>query len=46
MVGEQEIPLTLLGSTGGDAFVVRDLFEVPLVELHAAWSATLPALFG
>jgi hypothetical protein len=25
---------------------VRDLFEVSLAELRAAWSATLPALFG
>lgn len=46
MVHEQEIPVTLLGSTGGDSLVVRDLFEVPLTELYAAWSATLPALFG
>jgi phosphoribosylformylglycinamidine synthase len=45
-VAEQEIPLTLLGSTGGTSFAVRDLFEVSLAELRAAWSATLPALFG
>ncbi len=45
-VHEQEIPLTLLGSTGGEALVIRDLFEVPLAELREAWSATLPALFG
>ena len=32
--------------TGGEALVVRDLFEIPVAELRAAFDATLPALFG
>jgi hypothetical protein len=40
------IAVTELGTTGGDALVVEDLLELPLAELRAAWSATLPALFG
>ncbi len=46
LVSEQEIPLTLLGTTGGSALVVKDQFEVPLEELRTAWSSTLPKLFG
>jgi phosphoribosylformylglycinamidine synthase len=38
--------LTGLGATGGTALVVKDQFEVPLDELRAAWSSTLPKLFG
>jgi phosphoribosylformylglycinamidine synthase len=37
------VPLTELGRTGGDALVVEGEFEVPLAELRAAWTATLPA---
>ena len=37
------VPLTALGGTGGDAVVVEGQFEVPLAELRAAWTATLPA---
>ncbi|GAA3157449.1 phosphoribosylformylglycinamidine synthase subunit PurL [Blastococcus jejuensis] len=40
------VAVTDLGTTGGDALVVDDLLELPLVELRAAWTATLPALFG
>jgi phosphoribosylformylglycinamidine synthase len=46
LVAESEIPLTGLGATGGTALVVKDQFEVPLDELRAAWSSTLPKLFG
>lgn len=46
LVAEQEIPLTVLGATGGKALVVKDQFEVPLDELRSAWSDTLPKLFG
>ena len=35
------VPLADLGVTGGDALVVSARFEVPLAELHEAWSATL-----
>jgi phosphoribosylformylglycinamidine synthase subunit PurL len=40
------VPVTELGTTGGDALAVEGLLELPLAELRAAWSATLPALFG
>jgi phosphoribosylformylglycinamidine synthase len=40
------VEVTELGTTGGDALVVEDLLTLPLAELRAAWSATLPALFG
>ncbi|HCU51925.1 MAG TPA: phosphoribosylformylglycinamidine synthase subunit PurL, partial [Micromonosporaceae bacterium] len=46
LVAEQEIPLTVLGATGGKALVVKDQFEVPLDELRSAWTDTLPKLFG
>ncbi|GIH09834.1 phosphoribosylformylglycinamidine synthase subunit PurL [Rhizocola hellebori] len=46
VVAEQEIPLTLLGTTGGTSLVVKDQFEIPLDELRTAWSSTLPKLFG
>jgi phosphoribosylformylglycinamidine synthase len=39
------VPVTELGTTGGDALWVDGL-ELGLAELRAAWSATLPALFG
>jgi phosphoribosylformylglycinamidine synthase len=39
------VPVTELGTTGGDALRVDGL-ELGLAELRAAWSATLPALFG
>ena len=37
------VPLTAIGRTGGDALVVEGQFAVPLDELRAAWTATLPA---
>jgi len=40
------IAVTDLGATGGNALTVDGVLEVPLAELRAAWSATLPALFG
>jgi phosphoribosylformylglycinamidine synthase len=44
------VPVTELGTTGGsgpDAVLAVDgVAELPLAELRAAWSATLPALFG
>jgi phosphoribosylformylglycinamidine synthase len=40
------VPVTELGATGGDALALAELLELPLAELRAAWSATLPALFG
>jgi phosphoribosylformylglycinamidine synthase subunit PurL len=40
------VQVTELGTTGGEALVADDLMDLPLAELRAAWSATLPALFG
>jgi phosphoribosylformylglycinamidine synthase len=44
------VPVTELGTTGGDALVLDGVLDgvlhLPLAELHAAWAATLPALFG
>jgi phosphoribosylformylglycinamidine synthase len=40
------VPVTELGTTGGDSLSVTGLFDLPIAELRAAWSATLPALFG
>jgi phosphoribosylformylglycinamidine synthase len=40
------VPVTELGTTGGDAVLVDGVAELPLSELRAVWTATLPALFG
>jgi phosphoribosylformylglycinamidine synthase len=40
------VPLTRLGTTGGDALTVEGLLAIPLDELRAAHEGTLPALFG
>lgn len=40
------VPLTPLGVTGGDELSVEGQFSVPLAELRAAWTATLPAALG
>jgi phosphoribosylformylglycinamidine synthase len=40
------VPVTELGTTGGDTLALDGVLELPLAELRAAWTATLPALFG
>jgi phosphoribosylformylglycinamidine synthase II len=40
------VMVTELGTTGGDSLTVDGLLELGLAELRAAWTATLPALFG
>jgi phosphoribosylformylglycinamidine synthase len=40
------VPVTELGTTDGDSLALDGLLELPLTELRAAWTATLPALFG
>jgi phosphoribosylformylglycinamidine synthase len=40
------VAVTELGTTGGDALAVDGVADLPLAELRAAWTATLPALFG
>ncbi len=44
--GAAGVPVTVLGTTGGDALVVEGLVELPLAELRATWTRTLPDLFG
>lgn len=46
LAARHDVPLTEIGTTGGDALVVEGAFEVPLAELRAAWTATLPAALG
>jgi phosphoribosylformylglycinamidine synthase len=46
LAARHDVPLARLGSTGGDALDVADLFAVPLPELREAWTATLPAALG
>jgi phosphoribosylformylglycinamidine (FGAM) synthase-like enzyme len=40
------VTLTSVGRTGGDAIEVAGRLSVPLPELRAAWTATLPAVLG
>ena len=40
------VPATVIGRTGGDALEIEGEFTVPLDELRAAWTATLPAVFA
>ena len=40
------VPLIRLGRTGGTDLVVEGHFSVPVDEIRAAWSATLPAALG
>ncbi|NEK86063.1 phosphoribosylformylglycinamidine synthase subunit PurL [Blastococcus saxobsidens] len=40
------VSVTELGTTGGEALSLDGVLDLPLAELRAAWSATLPALFG
>ncbi|MGJ9412601.1 phosphoribosylformylglycinamidine synthase subunit PurL [Aeromicrobium sp. CF4.19] len=40
------VDVASIGLTGGDAVEVAGSFRVPLAELRAAWTATLPAVLG
>jgi phosphoribosylformylglycinamidine synthase subunit PurL len=40
------VPMTDIGGTGGPALEVQGQFVVPLDELRAAWTATLPTALG
>jgi len=46
LCAKNEIPVTVLGTTGGHSLTVEDAFEVGLDELSRTWTETLPALFG
>ncbi|MGY0231115.1 phosphoribosylformylglycinamidine synthase subunit PurL [Longispora urticae] len=41
-----DIPLTVLGTTGGDTLKIEGQFEIPLTELAEAHQGTLARLFG
>ena len=45
---EHGLPWAALGLVGaaGAPLEITDQFELPLAELRAAWSGTLPAIFG
>ncbi|MFC6345245.1 AIR synthase-related protein, partial [Nocardioides hankookensis] len=43
---EHGVPIASIGVTGGDVLGVDGQFEIPLDELRAAWTATLPAALG
>jgi phosphoribosylformylglycinamidine synthase len=43
---EAGVPVTELGRTGGHSLELTGLLGLSLDELRAAWTATLPALFG
>lgn len=45
-VSESGLELTSLGRTGGEWLEVHDVLRIPITELRAAWSASLPAVFG
>src|SRR5436190_5052750 len=40
------VPAAAIGSTGGDSLTVDGCFAIPLAELAAVHTQTLPALFG
>ncbi len=46
LVEEHGLPYRPLGVAGGSVLEVRGQFAIPLDELRAAWTGTLPALFG
>lgn len=40
------VEVASIGRTGGEDLAVSGSFDVPVAELHRAWSATLPAVLG
>jgi phosphoribosylformylglycinamidine synthase II len=46
LCAKNEIPVTVLGTTGGHSLTVDSTFEIPVHELTRVWTGTLPALFG
>ena len=43
---ERGVEVASIGRTGGDAVEVAGQFRLPIAEVRAAWSATLPAVLG
>jgi phosphoribosylformylglycinamidine synthase len=46
LAGVNEVPVTVLGTTGGNELNIAEQFEISIAELRTASEATLPALFG
>lgn len=46
LAADHGLALSSIGRTGGDAVEVVGSFSVPISEVRAAWSATLPAVLG
>jgi phosphoribosylformylglycinamidine synthase len=46
LVDEHGLPWAPIGVAGGGSLEVRDQFSIPLDELRATWSGTMPRLFG
>ena len=46
LCARHDVPMTELGTTGGDVLAVEGQFEVALGELREAWTATLPNALG
>jgi len=46
LAGEHGVPAAAIGAVGGASLAVAGCFDVPLDELAAAHTGTLPALFG
>jgi phosphoribosylformylglycinamidine synthase len=46
LAGINDVPVTVLGTTGGSDLSVAGQFDISVAELRAASEATLPALFG
>ena len=46
MAASLGVPAGEIGRTGGGELVVEGLFGIPLHELRAAWTGTLPAALG
>jgi phosphoribosylformylglycinamidine synthase len=46
LCARHDVPITEIGTTGGDALVVEGAFAIPLEELRTAWTSTLPAALG
>ncbi len=46
LASKHDVELTSIGRTGGEFVEVVDQFHLPLTEVRAVWSATLPAVLN
>ncbi|MDD2283183.1 MAG: phosphoribosylformylglycinamidine synthase subunit PurL [Eubacteriales bacterium] len=45
LAAKEGILVSLLGSVSGDAFVIKDLIQLPLTRLEEVWAGILPEVF-